>query len=456
MSFTHSIYTRLDHPWHTEILGPNGMPLPWAGGIREMRNRARRLESESALAYGILDRSVENVIGTGISIRPRSSSPEFNKEIADLWWQWTNSKQCDVRRMYSFGKLQRLAYRAMKRDGDCGFVLIDRMDRGYLWPEVQFIEGDLIESPPGQYSANIIDGIEFNSSNAPVAFWVRGAAKPQRVEARDFVFLINTCRGNVARGQSAFHGTYRLFDQLEGHIEAVVVAARIAACQAMIALKKRPQKALERLRNAGDTTARADGLEVAARLIEPGMINYIDAESGEDIKGFNPTQPHQDFKGFITTIARFLGLKFGLTVERVLLDFSGANYSVSRSTVMQEQRAAEPEQQDFDVSLFRRLYPWFVQKMIQRGRIRSQVPEDAWKYDYIPNGRPSLELSKEMSGFEKAFKYGIISPEEVATELGYDWEATLQALEKNKRELEALGLSLTGDVLEQLPPSDPE
>lgn len=444
MSYTSGIYTRLDHPWSTQLLGPQG--LPWPVGLRDMRDRARRLEDESPLASGILDRSVENVIGTGITVRPKTESDEFNKEIGDLWAEWTSGKWADVRRTYGFGEMQELAYRAKKRDGDCGFVLIDRTDQGFRWPELQFIEGDLIEAPPRRPDAavNVYEGIELNAQNAPVAYWVRGAKAPERIEARDFVFMHNTRRYNVARGRSEFHGTYRLFDQLEGHIEAVVVAARIAASQAMIAKRKQPQAVLGRLAAQGTVTRAVDGQQVPAKAIEAGMINYIDAD--EDLVGFNPTQPHQDFKGFVVTISRFLGLKFGLTVERVLLDFSQANYSVSRSTALQEQKAAEPEQIKFDAAFFARVYPWFVAKMMKLGRVTAAAPPNAWAYEWIPQGRPLVEPSKEAPGLEKLVALGIETPEFLATERGYDWEKLKATIRKNKAEFAELGIAWPGSV----------
>ena len=417
--------------------------MPWPIGLRDMRDRARRLEDESPLASGILDRSVENVIGTGITIRPKTENEEFNKEIGDLWAQWTSGKWADVRRTYGFAEMQELAYRAKKRDGDCGFVLIDRTAEGFRWPELQFIEGDQIEAPPRRpdATAKVYEGIELNAQNAPVAYWVRGVNRHERVDARDFVFMHNTRRYNVARGRSEFHGTYRLFDQLEGHIEAVVVAARIAASQAMIAKRKQPAAALGRLAAQGTVNRAVDNMPVPAKAIEAGMINYIDTD--EDLIGFNPTQPHQDFRGFIVTVARFLGLKFGLTVERVLLDFSQANYSVSRSTALQEQKAAEPEQVKFDTSFFARVYPWFVAKMVKLGRVKTAPPPDAWAYEWIPQGRPLVEPSKEAPGLQKLVEMGIEAPEFLATERGYDWKKLLATLKKNKAELAEIGLSLT-------------
>ena len=442
MSFADAIYSRLDHAWIPEILGPDGLPILHQQEAVNDRNRARRLEKASSLAFGILERSTENVIGSGITIRPKSSDPEFNREIRELWTAWTSGKNADVRRMFSFPKLQRLAYRAMKRDGDCGFVLIDRTAQGYTWPELQFVEGEFIESP-ALGDPTIHQGIQFNSSLAPAVFYIRSSNGPVPIAARDFVYLQNTVRYNVARGQSSFLGTYRLFDQLEGHIEAVVVAARIAACQAMIAKKKGGAKsAIDAAR--GRTVPQADGKPVTAKIIEPGMINFIDID--EELQGFNPTQPHQDFRGFIVTVSRLLGLKFGLTVERVLLDFSDANYSVSRSTALQEQRAAEPEQQEFDASFFARTYPWFVSKMVMLGRVKTPPPPDAWAYEWIPQGRPLVEPSKEAPGLEKLIQLGVEAPEYIATERGYDWEKLLATLKKNKAEFDALGLPWPGST----------
>lgn len=444
MSYAQSIYTRLDHPWSaTQILDHNGVPYPIS--LHDEWARARRLEDQSPLAAGILYRSTENVIGTGIDVRPMTDSPEFNREIGELWGEWTGGKLADVRRMYSFGQLQRLSYRAKKRDGDCGFILIDRMEQGYQWPELQFVECDDIRTPTMASNANlrrIVEGVEFNDSLAPVAFWIDGVDGPRRVLARDFVFMLNTYRAKVARGTSGFRGTYRLFDQLEGHIEAVVVAARIAASQAMIGKRKRPEKHLERLRDKVGTTHTADGRPVAATIIEAGRINWIDTD--EELVGFNPTQPHQDFPGFLVAIARFLGLKFGLTVERVLLDFSKANYSVSRSTALQEQKAAEPEQQEFNADFFARVYPWFVSKMVARGRVKSKPPRNMWAYEWIPNGRPLVEPSKEAPGLKTLIELGIEAPEYLAAERGYDWKKLLETLKRNKAELEAVGLSLGG------------
>lgn len=449
--------------WGSSIVGPDGRPWESVPDQRSNRDRARRLERESALAYGILTRSDENVIGEGFGVVPKSSDPELNKRLAEQWEAFTDGKWADIRRTYSFGQLQRLAHRHTNRDGDCGFILIDRTDEGVRFPELQFVAGEHIDNPnTGQGDrSKIVDGIEYNEVNAPVAYWIRGKDGYERVDARDFVFLHTTTRYNVGRGDSKFHGTYRLFDQLEGFIEAVVVAARIGASQAMIAKTAKGNDAARKL-GLKLQTQDASGTNVPAKIIEPGMINYIGTD--EDIVPFNPSQPQTTFGPFLVALARLLGVKFGLTVERVLLDFSGASYSVSRSTTIQEMQAAWPAQDDFNHSFLARVYPWFVSKVVALGYVEGYTPEtlppDAWRYDWVPPGRPLNDPAKELAGLELAMSLGVGSPEMFATAMGENWDKLKGTIAKNKKELAELGITwpsegkaVAAQAQEQPPPA---
>lgn len=435
MSYGSAVRTRLDAEWGIDPFAPTG--APWSHySLDTMRDRSRRLERENPIASALLDRSVENVIGTGISIRPTTSSKEFNAEIADKWAKWTSGVFADVRREHSFPELQRLAYRAMKRDGDCGFVLIDQ---GF-GPELQLIEGHLLSSPPGN-RRRIVSGIELNRFNRAVAYWIKGEdtnGQPSHtaVDARDFAFLASRNRYGMARGETQFNGTFGFFDQIHGWTEAVVVAARIAASQALIVRKKGAQNELAQ----GLKTRDAMGVERPAKAIEAGMINYL--EGGDDMTAFNPTQPGANFVEGIRLFCRILGVKFGLTVERVLLDFSQANYSVSRSTALQEMRAAEPEQEQFYAKFLARIYPWFVSKTVSAGEVTTPPPEDMWAHDWIPQGRPLVEPAKEAMGLAKLVELGIETPEWLATERGYDWNKLMPTLKKNIDEMREAGLKV--------------
>lgn len=416
MSYNGGILTRLDEVWSPELFGADGLPVLRVQSLAEQRGRSRNLEQNNVLASGVLDRACENVIGTGIRIRPATSSPTFNEKLKPLWSRLVEGKRFDVRRMFAFDQVQRMLYRATHRDGDIGLLLIDRG----AGPEIQVLEGDDVETPTGNRGIGISDGVEVGPAGAPVAYWVRElkaagsrGISHRRIPARDVIWLTRTHRYKTVRGVPSFHAQYGLFDQIIGLLDAVVVAMRVGASQALIVKKKRPG-------NTGlrTLTVNSMGEDVSAKPIEPGMINFVYTD--EDVQGFTPTQPGQSFPEAMRVFARFVGLKFGLTLERVLLDFSQANYSVSRSTALQEQRTAEMEQWDFDKNLFARLWPWLVGKWVKNGDVVGPVPDDAWKYEWIPNGRPLVEPSKDAPGLKMLVEMGVESPQNIATSAGYD------------------------------------
>lgn len=416
MSYNGAVLTRLATPWTTSVLGPNGLPVGGMGvDLDAMRNRSRSLERNNALASGVLDRVDENIIGTGIRLRANTDDTTFNDKANDLWRRKIEGKLFDVRRMYSFDEMQGLVYRSTHRDGDVAIILVDRG----AGPEIQLLEGDFIRNPSTSYDRRIVDGVEFSETGAPIAYWVEeystvGTSKPRRILARDIIFLHRSKRYNVSRGEPSFHAQYTLFDQIVAVMEAVVVAMRIGASQALIAKLKRPGSGMGN--RTQSLVVNAEGRPVRGQVIEPGMINFI--YNDEDITGFNPTQPQANFADAIRTFARFVGLKFGLTLERVMLDFSKANYSVSRSTALQEQRTSEKEQWMFDKNVFARLWPWFIQKSINRGDLVGPVPDEPWRYDWQPNGRPLVEPSKDAPGLKVLVDMGL-PPQYVFQEMGY-------------------------------------
>lgn len=82
-----------------------------------------------------------------------------------------------------------------------------------------------------------------------MAFWI--SSRPigklvqyTRVDDRDFIFIKYGTRANKKRGQTAFKGGYWLFDQVLGYLQAVVMAARAGASQAIIIKRHNPGSAL--------------------------------------------------------------------------------------------------------------------------------------------------------------------------------------------------------------------
>lgn len=450
MSYPGGIPTRLDTIWSRTILGADGHPIERSIDLEGTWARSRRLEDNNNIAGGILDRVGENVIGTGIRLRSLSKSTVFRDKVNDKLKELLTGNRLDVRRDWPWDSMQRLFYRARDRDGDCLLVFIDR---GF-GPEVQLIEADCIESPPRNLGGAVIrNGIEYDAIGAPVAYWVRhyatrGMIEHRRIAARDAIFWRRSTRYNGGRGLTGFHGAYTLLDQILGLLDAAVVSLRVAASQALIVRTKRPREQ----RPGGGTrslTIDAHGRPIETRIIEPGQINFI--WDDEEISTFSPQYPGLNLADTVRTFCRFLGLRFGLTIERVLLDFSGANYSVSRSTALQERRTAEVEQWEMNNVLFCRLYPWLVRKLIKRGELAGPVPDDWGLYEWTPNGRPLVEPSKDAPGLKILADMGVVIEPNIAAEMGYDADELIRDQAEWKKKRLAADLPFGNGV----PPLDP-
>ncbi len=418
-SYAGGVPTRISTPW-SEGQRVHGYPL-FNESYHEMRARSRALEMNNPLASAVLDRSTELVIGRGIEFVAASSDPEFNKEADDYLAFLTDSKRLDVRGMFTFPELQRKFYRGKKRDGDGGMLLVD--DGGD--PKLQIIEGDQIKNGVAGYGQNIIEGVKLNASGKPVAFFVEeydpttGMTKPREIDARDFIYYLQSTRYSCVRGEPSFHATYDIFDQTWGCLESLAVAWRVGASQALLLLRRNPGPEYDAqpkdVRNSDGNLARSFAME-------PGQVHVLDAAAGEDVKGFTPTQPTQAIGDILDTFGGIIGLKFGLTIDQVLLKFKGMNYSVSRAAKLQAWCTADIEQDDFIGTFGDRFYPWSISKGLKNGRIKRKPPADYFNYEWIPPARPLQDPEKDLNAAIKAVSLGVDARSYIAQALGYKFK----------------------------------
>lgn len=431
-SYRGGVSSRISTPWSTDQR-VHGYPV-FSESYAEMVARARALEMNNPLASSVLDRSTELVIGRGIRFKAASTDEAFNAE-ADAYIKFlTTGKRLDVRGMFTFPELQRKFYRGKKRDGDGGMLLIDESGE----PKLQIIEQDQIRNASGGYKQNIRDGIELNFAGKPIRFWLEeydlttGISTPRGIEAKDFIFYHQSTRYCSVRGEPSFHATYDIFDQMWGSLEALAVAWRIGASHAILLLRKSPRADYDG--QAQDVT-NADGNPARSYPIEPGMVNVLDAEAGEDVKGFTPTQPTQAMGDIMDCFGGIIGLKFGLTIDQVLLKFKGMNYSVSRAAKLQAWTTADIEQDDFIGTFGDRFYPWAVSKGLKNGSIKRKPPADYFAYEWIPPARALVDPERDLNAGIKGVALGVDARSHIAAGVGYDFK---ELVRRNKADVELL------------------
>jgi capsid protein len=347
---------RLDRSWPRQM-GITGQTLQDRYELRSMRDRSRHLDDTNPIAKGILNRLLDNVIGEGFALSGKTKSEQFNLEVDGRFEEWM--EDADVRGLLSGREQLRRFYRGHECDGDGGLVLASFGGQ----PRLQNIQSDQIFQPDGTaQTPTFVDGVEMDANGRPIQFHVLdcpqgGIRKFTPVPAENFIFFprFNRYGNNVVRGESAFNTSYTLFDQLDGYVDGVVVAARMATVFGLLIKEETASQQAGGLSSLGPQGPQTADQRLAVRL-ENGMVKYMGTKG--QVAQVQASQPMQQTPDFIAAILRLIGLPVDMPLELVLLDFSRVNYSSARAAFLQFYQAMIPKQQYFRTKVMSRIYRW--------------------------------------------------------------------------------------------------
>lgn len=441
--------SRVDSAWPMSrgLKGINDPRNRWR--LTRLRDRARELDRNNALVTGMLDRATENVISHGMRVRPTTEDAGFNGQVEDLWTNWLDT--ADITGMSGPAEFQRLLHRSFLRDGDVGINLVSRGSDAWL----QAVDGDRIDTMTGGYDLQerVVHGIKFNEDLRPIGFYVLGYAvdgiqfQASLIQARNFVFYARRKDLMDVRGEPCFSQVDRLFDQIDGYIEATVIAARIAACQGLIIKSKTGGKIY------GNLPTQLNALNNPQKIesMEPGMIRYINPD--EDVTQVNPMQPVTNFDQFIATLLRFTGLTLGLPLELVFLDFSRTTYSSARASLLQSYRSFRSQQQVFIDRVMARIYRWRVSKWVKDGTLKPSakllgdsargIRPSYWDHEWVSPGWSWIDPVKEIQAAMMECDAGFNSEENVCLQHGRTLEDIIASKKKARDMSAALQVELS-------------
>lgn len=438
--------TRLDKPSPSARGASPDWTLEREYDRRDLVDRARQLERNSVLAEGMLSRSTEAVVGNGFGLQAKSADEVWNKDVEAKWKAWCESG-ADVRGLCSFGELLALVFRSFLRDGDVGAVLLST-------GQIRVVESDEIASPTGYLRPNMVDGVELNESGRPIAYHVirnprvlavdrRGLPNHTVVPAENVLFLARRRRAGQTRGVSAFAGVTWILDQIDGNIEAVTVAARMAACFGVVLKRKS--------RGAGlDTVTGADGIARRKLRVEPG--SFFEVEPDEDVKQIQANQPTTNFPDFLNTLARVAAIPFGLPVEILMMNFEKTNYSNARAALLQAFKVWR-EHQGRLKAFCTRVYLWWLLRQIEAGEVSARA--DALEHGWLTPGWQWIDPQAEIQTTLAAIDSGLETRAQALMRLGFDPEEQYAQIRKEQPIAKELGLDVRSTLTrDKLPPPE--
>ncbi|MGP5481260.1 phage portal protein, partial [Pseudomonas helleri] len=100
--------------WDAPDTGINSINTP---ALRNLRSRSRAAVRNDPYAFNVIDKRVSNLIGTGITPRPKIEDDALRKLQQELWEDWVDESDADG--LTDFYGQQALIARTVETAGEC-------------------------------------------------------------------------------------------------------------------------------------------------------------------------------------------------------------------------------------------------------------------------------------------------------------------------------------------------
>ena len=424
----------------------------------EVLARARDLERNSDVMNSIVKTFKRNVVGGGFTIQVKTESDELNKTLEHAWKRWCKKQNCDVTGTQSLNQIIRMAVERKKVDG--GILFVKRYTKeGFIPFKLQVIEVDELDATvmvPSSQLNKVASGIEFNSWNKPVGYYIKQydlsgytIKEPVFVKAKDVIFYYTKRRPSQLREMSDMAPTIPRIRDINEFMMAVSVKERILACLSVFIKKMIPTTGIGR-----GGSAQTDRQSYDGKTISPGMIKELNA--GDEIQVVNPSGQGSDATNFTKVQQRLIGAGQGLSYEATSRDMSESTYSSARQGMIEDELTYK-EEKELLLEVLDEIYETFVISAVLSGAVA--IP-DFWEnkdsylaHEWTQEPKPWIDPQKESSATKTALQTGQKTFKQIAAENGHDWRDQIndmaEVIEYGKQKGLDMGPILFGDSYQQ-------
>lgn len=430
--------------WQTRSQSPDEDIVKF---IPLLRERSRDLFAGVPLATGAIKTISTNVVGAGL--RPNAQIDfEFlglTDEEADKWEQqverefalWAENPNCDATRLNNFYEMQYLAFMSVLMSGDVFATLpiIPRVNAPYDL-RVELIEADYVCSPRVVDSTkNILEGVEVGDWGDPLAYyiakyhpksskamqntWKRIPAYGAKTGRRNVLHLLTMERPNQRRGVPLLSPVIETLKQLGRYTDAELTAAVISGMFSVFIKTEDPQNPLGE--SAIPYSDQIDTQDENSYEMGAGVIMAL--EPNQSIEIANPGRPNTAFDGFITSLARQIGVALELPYELLIKHFT-ASYSASRAALLEAWKMFRMKRVWLASNFCQPIYEEWLTEAILKGRIEAKgffddaAIKQAWcGVEWVGPSQGQIDPIKEANAAKIRVEQGFSTREREAMEL---------------------------------------
>ena len=295
---------------------------------------------------------------------------------------------------------------------------------------IEVDELDITETAPKHKGNKVVGGIEYNSYNTPVGYFIKqydingyNINNPVYVEAKDVIFYFTKKRPSQVREISDMAPTIPRIRDVNEFITAVSVKERILACLAVFIKRMLPTQGING--GLGRETGNANGKRMSyeGKTIAPGMMKELNA--GDEIQVVNPAGQSADATSYTKLEQRMISASQGLSYEATSRDMAESTYSSARQNIIEDDLTY---QEDIELikEIIDEIYETFVISLILSGYINIpgfwEHKDEYFEHEWIKEPKPWIDPAKESSANKIALMTGQKTFKQIAAENGRDWK----------------------------------
>lgn len=409
-----------------------------------LRARARDLERNADISEAVIQAFERNVVGLGMKVQAKplkkdgTEDEELAQKMEDIFFDWSAAENCDISGEQCFEEMQEMVVRRMVVDGGILAVISENpYSKSGLQFMLQLREVDEIDGNKFSYQLSkdgtrIINGIEVNKYNKPVAYWLKKITpdglqigESERIPAERVLYLRKKKRPSQIREISQLSSTADRVRDVNEYSEAVSIKERVLACLSVFIKKQIPGAGVGR--GSIPTTQKDASSGYGAKTLSPGMITEL--QPGDDVVSVNPSGQASNAKEFITSQQRLIASGQGLSYEAASRDMSQVNYSSARQGMLEDRKTYETFQEFIKRHFCRIVYREVITQAVLSGRLRIpdffERKEDYLYHNWIAPGMAWIDPQREVKANEAALETNQTTLAQICSQNGQDWREVI-------------------------------
>ena len=437
-------------------------------GLEDMRSRSRDAYRNQPVAGGLVNTTVMNTVGTGLTLQSRIdravlglTDEEAEKAQATIerrFWLWAENKDCDLERRMIFNGHVTLALKSRFINGE-HLALLPQVPVPMLSNPVriQAIEADRLRNPSGtQDRPTLVNGVEKDQYGAPTAYhimrshpgnvlysdssawqWDRYPARNEATGLPNVIHYFRTDRPGQTRGLPELAPLIEPLKDInrmdKAELKRAVVSALFTAfitSDTGGGLGNTPPAMVQNHSGGMTVTSRQPAQSAATTgNMQLGYGSIIGLTHGQDVKFASSGMPNPNYAGFWDAYITQISMRFGLPYQVALKKYD-QSYSAAKASFDDAYRFFVVIRSELAVDFCDPIYAvWFAQEVAQGtiyapGFFTDPELRAAWLgHEWIGPAKPVIDEVKAVEAAEARVSLGITTlAQETAAITGGDWE----------------------------------